>query len=73
MNKLFLVLAAVTLPIILAACMGAKYKITTHTGETYISTENPQYNVEADTYVFQDEKGKEIMLKKQEIQFIKEQ
>lgn len=74
MKRLIPLFAAVLLSVSLCACstMSAKYEITTLDGQTYITPENPQYNVKTDTYKFLDQSGNEVTLRKEEIRTIKE-
>lgn len=73
MKRFFQLLAVTILTLSLTACLSTKYEITTLDGQTYIACENPQYNVATETYIFKDENGEEVILQKEEIQYIKEQ
>lgn len=72
MRTIVPLIAAVLLALSLSACMYTKYEITTLDGQTFITPENPQYNVKTDTYVFKDQDGRQVTLRKEEIRAIKE-
>ncbi|BDQ36401.1 hypothetical protein SYK_07610 [Pseudodesulfovibrio nedwellii] len=57
----------------LTACFSKKYMITTNTGKTYIADGSPEYDVQTETYKFEDDKGKKVILNQEDIEVIKEQ
>jgi len=72
MKRLLVLLLAGTMAFVLTACGSSKYMITTKAGETYISDGAPEYNMKTSTYTFNDDKGKKVILNKEDIQVMKE-
>lgn len=73
MKRLFLLLLSLALVMALFACASKKYTITTSSGRTFVAHGTPEYDVQTETYKFQNEKGKEVIINQEDIEVIQEQ
>lgn len=65
---LFCILAAL---FIASACASTNYRITTLSGEKYVSQEQPRYDDDSKTYTFRNLEGKKVILNQSQIKEIK--
>lgn len=72
MKKLIAIILMLSLAFILMACGAKYYEVTTKTGAVYIVKGSPQYNMDSQTYKFENEDGREIILNKEDIEVIQE-
>lgn len=72
MKRFIAIILTLSLATMLMACGTKYYEVTTKTGEIYTVKGSPQYDVDAQTYKFENEEGKEIILNKEEIEVIQE-
>lgn len=57
---------------VLAACGAKNYQVTTKSGQNYMATGPLEYDVQTETYKFQNEDGKEVILNQEDIEVIQE-
>jgi uncharacterized protein YlzI (FlbEa/FlbD family) len=53
------------------ACASTNYRITTLSGEKYVSQEQPKYDDDSKTYTFKNLEGEKVILNQSEIKEIK--
>jgi uncharacterized lipoprotein YehR (DUF1307 family) len=73
MRRILALIATLILAFSLTACGSKTYNITTHSGDTFTAKGSPEYDVKTNSYKFNDENGKEVILNKDEIKVIKEE
>lgn len=57
----------------LTACGSKTYQITTKTGKTYTAEGPLDYDVQSETYKFENPDGKEVILNQEDVEVIQEQ
>ncbi|NDV20162.1 YgdI/YgdR family lipoprotein [Pseudodesulfovibrio sp. JC047] len=72
MKRLYSIIILCAFALSLTACFSKQYMITTTAGETYTANGSPEYDVQTDTYKFEDDDGKKVILNQEDIQVIKE-
>lgn len=72
MHRIFILLATLLLAALLAGCGAKAYRIKTISGQEYIAN-GIEYNVKLNTYTFTNNQGEEVVINKDDIQYIKGQ
>lgn len=72
MNRFITILLTMLLTCFLAACGSKMYQVTTKTGKTYTAKGALEYDVQSETYKFQNAEGKEVILNQEDIEVIQE-
>ena len=72
MNRFFALLLTLLLSALLVACGAKSYQVTTKTGKTYTSKGTLEYDVQSETYKFENKEGKEVILNQEDIEVIQE-
>ncbi len=72
MNRIILFTLSLLITIFLAGCGSKSYQITTKSGRTYETKGAPQYDVQSETYKFENVEGKEVILNQEDIEVIQE-
>jgi|GEM_PF-1929791 len=72
MKRFIAIILALTLSFMLFGCGTKYYEVTTKTGKVYNAVGDLEYDVDQKTYTFENEKGKEVILSKEDIEVIVE-
>jgi len=72
MNRCVAIISTLLLTCFLVACGAKSYEVTTKTGKTYTTEGALQYDVQSETYKFENEEGKEVILNQEDIEVIQE-
>jgi len=72
MKRILALIVTLILAFSLTACGSKSYNVTTRSGDTFTAIGSPKYDVQTETYKFQDEEGKEVILNQEDIKVIKE-
>ena len=57
---------------VLTACGSRQYVVTTKSGQAYTATSDLEYDMESQTYSFEDENGRQVRLNKEDVEVIKQ-
>ena len=72
MNRFITLLLTLIVCSLLAACGTKMYQVTTKTGKTYTTKGALQYDVQSETYKFENAEGREVILNQEDIEVIQE-
>lgn len=72
MKRIISLLLAALLVMVLAGCGAKSYQFTTKSGQIYTSAGEPEYDVQSETYKFENEEGREVILNQEDIEVIQE-
>lgn len=72
MKRILALIMTLLLAFSMTACGSKSYQITTRSGESYTAKGSPEYDVQTETYKFENEEGKEVILNQEDIEVIKE-
>lgn len=72
MKRIFALILTLLMALSLCACGSKTYEITTRTGQSFTAKGSPKYDVQSETYKFENEDGKEVILNQEDIEVIKE-
>ncbi|MDC0335396.1 YgdI/YgdR family lipoprotein [Pseudodesulfovibrio sp.] len=72
MKRFITIILILLLTLSLAACASKTYEVTTKSGKTYTAEGPLNYDVQSETYKFENEKGKEVIINQEDIEVIQE-
>jgi len=72
MNRIIATLLALLLTLSLVGCGSKTYQVTTKAGNTYTAKGALEYDVQSESYTFENEEGKEVILNQEDIEVIQE-
>lgn len=72
MKRLLTILCALLLTLLLAGCGSKQYQVTTKSGKSYTADGALDYDVQTETYRFENENGNEVILNQEDIEVIQE-
>ncbi|CCH47479.1 YgdI/YgdR family lipoprotein [Pseudodesulfovibrio piezophilus] len=72
MKKIYTLIILVTVSLSIFGCGTKSYQVTTKNGQKYTAMGALEYDVQSQTYTFENEEGKQIVLEHQDVDVIQE-